>query len=332
MIHAFAARKAKGKLTPFSYAPKKLGSCEVMIRVTHCGICHSDVHMVDNDWGIAQYPLVPGHEIVGHVAEVGKEVQNLKEGMRVGVGWQSSSCHHCEWCQKGEETCCPDIEGVLVDRHGGFADYVAVDSSFALPIPEKLSSAGVAPLLCGGVTVYTPLKNHARPALRVGVIGIGGLGHLAVQFANAFGCEVTAFSTTPSKKKEAFALGAHHFVVSRDAKQMAKSVRSLDLLISAVTADLKWSAWMDLLRPKGKLVIVGASPSPISVPAMSLISGSRGIVGSMIGDPSVIAEMLDFSARHKIEAQVEVVPMSRVNYAIDRVRDCKARYRMVLKH
>ncbi len=332
-IHAYAATRSKAKLKPYVYTPKELGPLDVEIKVTHCGICHSDVHMLDNDWDIAEFPLVPGHEIVGFISALGSQVKNLRKGMRVGVGWQSDSCGSCEWCERGEETCCEDIEGILVGRHGGFADHVRVNSHFAIPIPDSLDSAATAPLLCGGVTVYTPLKNHARSVSRVGVIGIGGLGHMALQFARAMGCEVTAFSGDASKKKEAESFGAHHFVVTKRGQSPCGDSprRSLDLLISAVTADLDWEKWMEVLRPKGKLVIVGASPGNISVPAMSLISGSRAVAGSMIGDPSVIREMLEFAARHLIQPKVEVVPITQVNEAMDRVRKSKARYRIVLK-
>lgn len=329
-IHAYAALRAKAKLKPYTYTPKELDPQDVEIKVTHCGICHSDVHMLDNDWDIAEFPLVPGHEIVGFVSAVGSQVKNLRKGMRVGVGWQSDSCGSCEWCERGEETCCDDIEGVLVGRYGGFADHVRVNSHFAIAIPDSLDSAAAAPLLCGGVTVYTPLKNHARPADRVGVIGIGGLGHMALQFARAMGCEVTAFSGDATKKKEAESFGAHHFVVHSKKDALKPLKKSLDILVSAVTADLDWEKWMEVLRPKGKLIIVGASPGNISVPAMSLISGSRSVAGSMIGDPSVIREMLEFAARHKIEPKIETVPITQVNEAVDRVRKCKARYRMVL--
>ena len=331
-VKAYAAHAVGNQLEPFKYDPPSLGPHDVEIAVTHCGICHSDIHMIDNDWGITHYPLVPGHEIVGTIAGVGREVKSLKRGERVGVGWQSGSCMECEWCIRGDENCCSKEEGVIVGRPGGFADSVRVDGRFAFPIPDELDSATAAPLLCGGATVYTPLKDHARPAMRVGVIGIGGLGHMALRFARAFGCEVTAFSTTEAKAEEARVFGAHHFVLSTDANQMGKAVKSLDLLLSAVTVKMNWAQWLALLRPKGTLALLGASPGVLDIAPMALITGKQTIRGSAIGNRSTIREMLEFAARHKVTAQTEVVPMAEVNAALEKVRRNEARYRMVLKN
>ncbi|MCX7719446.1 MAG: NAD(P)-dependent alcohol dehydrogenase [Candidatus Sumerlaeaceae bacterium] len=328
---AYAATGPGGRLEAIEVETGTLGAHEVDIRVTHCGICHSDIHMIDNDWQMSQYPLVPGHEVIGVVEEVGSEVRMLKPGDRVGVGWMCSSCGQCEWCACGEEPCCPQNGATIVGHHGGFAERVRADERFAFVIPEEISSAEAGPLLCGGITVWTPLRRDARPTSRVGVIGIGGLGHLAVLFARAMGCEVTAFSTSPSKESEARKFGAHHFVVSTDPQQMARAVGSLDLLISAVTVDLDWPAIMGLLRPKGVLAIVGASPGPVAVPAFSLIVGDRSVRGSAIGGRPAIREMLQFAARSGVRPQVEVMPLDRVNDALDRVRQNRARYRMVLE-
>ncbi len=330
-IHAYAALSRGQALEPFAYQPKPLGPHDVEIAVTHCGICHSDIHMIDNDWGITEYPLVPGHEIIGTVRDLGGDVQHLRKGQRVGVGWQSASCMACEWCIRGEENCCDREEGVIVGRHGGFAEAVRVDSRFAFAVPDGLDSETAAPLFCGGITMYTPLRENARPAMRVGVIGIGGLGHLALQFAKAFGCEVTAFSTTPDKAMEAARFGAHHFVVSTDANQMQRAARSLDVLLSAVTVPLDWKLWMSLLRPRGTLVILGASPGTLDIAPMSLIVNKQTIRGSAIGNRPAIAEMLDFAARHGVRAMTETAPLSEVNTALAKVRQNKARYRMVLK-
>ena len=204
---------------PYRYDPGKLGPQEVEIAITHCGICHSDLHLISNDWGISQYPFIPGHEIVGTVAAVGAEVRSLEVGQRVGLGWQSNSCGECEWCSRGMENLCPAAEGTCVHRHGGYADRVRANARFVIPIPEALDSEHAAPLLCGGITVYNPLRTHGvNPSSRVGIVGIGGLGHLAIQFARVFGAEVTAFSTSAAKEEEARALGAHHFVNSRESK------------------------------------------------------------------------------------------------------------------
>jgi len=330
-IRAYAAAGPGKPLEPFSFEAGPLGPHDVEIAVSHCGICHSDIHMIDNDWTWSRYPLVPGHEVVGTVRRIGPEVRHLAAGQRVGVGWQSGSCLECEWCVRGEENCCERQQGTIVGRHGGFADLLHVDGRFAFPIPEALDSAAAAPLLCGGVTVYSPLRESARPWSRVGIIGIGGLGHMAVQFARALGCEVTAFSTSPDKKDEALALGAHAFVVSTDANRMKDAAGSLDVLLSAVTARLDWPTWIGLLRPKGVLALVGASPGPLDVEVAAILTGQKAIRGSLIGGRPAIREMLEFAARHGIRAKAEVVPMRDVNRAIERVRRNEARYRMVLE-
>jgi alcohol/geraniol dehydrogenase (NADP+) len=331
-IKAYAAHGCGQALEPFTYDPAPLGPHDVEIAVTHCGICHSDVHMIDNDWKLTRYPLVPGHEVIGTVAAMGPAVTHVKKGQRVGLGWQSGSCMECEWCIRGDDTCCPKEQATIVGRHGGFGSAVRADGRFAIPIPEGLTSETVAPLLCGGATVYTPLVNYAGSASRVGVIGIGGLGHLAIRFARAMGCEVTAFSTSPDKHAEAKTFGAHNFVVSKDAEQLRRATASIDVLLSAVTADLDWETWLRILRPKGTLVVLGASPGKLNVAVNSLISTHKSISGSAIGTRSIIREMLDFAARHGIGAQTEVVPMGEVNAAIEKVRTNRARYRMVLKN
>jgi alcohol/geraniol dehydrogenase (NADP+) len=331
-IRAYAAHGCGQALESFSYDPLPLGPRDVEIAVTHCGICHSDIHMIDNDWKISRYPLVPGHEVVGTVSALGVDVKHLTKGQRVGLGWQSGSCGTCEWCIRGDDTCCPKEEGTIVGRHGGFASAVRADARFAIPIPDGLASETVGPLLCGGVTVYTPLVANVRSASRVGVIGIGGLGHMALRFARALGCEVTAFSTSQDKRAEAKTFGAHNFVVSTDAEQLRRATASIDVLVSAVTADLDWDTWLKILRPRGTLVVVGASPGRLNVPVNSLISSHKSIRGSAIGNRATLVEMLDFAARHGIAAQTEVVPMAEVNAAIEKVRANRARYRMVLKN
>jgi alcohol/geraniol dehydrogenase (NADP+) len=331
-INCYAAYEARQALKPFSYDPGDLGHLEVEIEVTHCGICHSDIHLIDNDWGVSGYPLVPGHEVIGTVRAIGGAVRSVKVGQRVGLGWQCGSCMHCEWCVQGEETCCSQNQATAVGHYGGFGQAVRADNRFVFAIPDGLPSETAAPLLCGGVTVYTPLKKLARPSSRVGVIGIGGLGHMAIQFAAKFGCEVTAFSTTPGKEQEARKLGTHRFVVTTDKPQMSAAVGSIDVLVSAVTVEMDWAAWLQVLRPKGAIAIVGASPGTLGIPPMGLIMGDKSIHGSAIGNRSTIAEMLEFAARNGVTAQTEVMPMSRVNEALDKVRANKARYRMVLKN
>lgn len=330
-IQGLAAHAAGAELLPFHYDPGKLGPQEVEIAITHCGICHSDLHLIANDWGISQYPFIPGHEVIGAVAAIGSEVRSLKVGQRVGLGWQSNSCGVCEWCSRGLENLCPEAEGTCVHRHGGYAGSVRANARFVIPVPDALTSENTAPLLCGGITVYNPLRTHGvNPSSRVGVIGIGGLGHLAIQFARVFGAEVTAFSTSPAKEGEARALGAHHFVNSRDSKALKEVATSQDFIISTVNADQDWGVFVQALRPTGTLCFVGVPPSPVAVHAFPLISGLRSISGNPTGSPFRLKEMLDVAARHGVKAQIESFPMAKANEAIEKVKKNKVRYRAVL--
>ena len=330
-IQGLAAHAAGSELLPLKYDPGKLGAREVEIAITHCAICHSDLHLIANDWGISQYPFIPGHEIVGTVAALGSEVRSLEVGQRIGLGWQSNSCGQCEWCMSGQENLCASSEGTCVHRHGGYADRVRANARFVVPIPDALPSEQTAPLLCGGITVYNAMRiNGVNPSSRVGVVGIGGLGHLAIQFARAFGAEVTAFSTTLAKEEEARSLGAHHFVNSRETKSMKEVSGALDFILTTVNADQDWGAYLQALRPNGTLWFVGVPPSPVSVHAFPLISGQRTIGGSPVGSPFRLREMLDVAARHGVKATTELFPMEKANEAIDKVKKGKVRYRAVL--
>lgn len=330
-ILGLAAHAAGAELLPFRYDPGSLRAQEVEIRISHCAVCHSDLHLIANDWGISEYPFIPGHEIVGKITAVGSEVQSLSIGQRVGVGWQSNSCGLCEWCSQGMENLCPSAEATCVRRHGGYAEAVRVNARFAIPIPDALSSEHAAPLLCGGITVYNPLRSHGvNPTSRVGIVGIGGLGHMALQFARVFGAEVTAFSTSAAKEEEARMLGAHHFVNTRDSKAMRGVVGTFDFIMTTVNADQEWMSFIHTLRPTGTLCFVGVPPSPIAIHAFPLISGVRSITGSPIGSPHRLHEMMDVAARHGVKAQTESFPMARANEAIDKVRKNKVRYRAVL--
>lgn len=333
-VHCYAAMAEKQPLEKFQYEARELGDFDVEVAITHCGICYSDVHMIDNDGGFSTYPFVPGHEIVGHVSKVGSKVATLKEGDRIGIGWQSGACMNCEWCLRGEENLCVDVmKHPTWSPYGGFATSIVVDSRFAFPIPENLASEDVGPLLCGGITVYFPLRNHGiRPWMKVGIIGFGGLGHLAVQFASAFGCDVTVFSSTPAKEKEVRAYGANHFIASKDTTTLQKMARNFDFLLSTVHGDLDWNAYLTTLKPNGKLCVVGLPASAITIHPLSLIFGQVTVCGSVIGGRPAIREMLEFSARHGIKAKTEVMPMSEVNQAIARLKENKARYRIVLKN
>ncbi len=332
-INAYAAMAAKKNLQKFQYEPKELGPWDVEVKISHCGICHSDVHLIDDDWAIGSYPLVPGHEIVGVVTALGSNVTHLKNGLRLGIGWQRNACLTCEFCARGEENMCTQNEAICVGHYGGYAEAIRTDSRFVFPIPENLNSEQVGPLMCGGITVFSPLRRYAvQPIMKVGVIGIGGLGHLALQFTRAFGCEVTAFSTSPDKEAEARSFGAHHFINSNNKSAMEKAVNSLDFILNTLYVDIDWAAYLNILRPSGKICNVGAGANPITIPASPLLVGQKSICGSVIGGRAMIIDMLEFAARHDIQAKTEVVPMSEVNAAIDKVRQGKARYRMVLKN
>jgi uncharacterized zinc-type alcohol dehydrogenase-like protein len=330
-IHGLAAHAAGAHLLAYKYDPGELGRHEVEIKISHCGVCHSDVHLVDNDWGNSKYPFIPGHEIVGTVVGVGADVRSPLMGERVGVGWQSDSCGICEWCIQGDEHLCAKAQPTCVGRNGGYADKIRVNSRFAIPVPAALESESVAPLMCAGITVYSPLRNHGvRPSSRVGVIGIGGLGHLGIQFAKTFGAEVTAFSTAKEKEAEAKALGAHHFVNTRDTGALKKVAGSFDFLLSTVSADQDWQAYVGALRPKGTFCLVGAATSPIQVQGFSLLAGQKSVSGSPTGSPRDLREMLDVAARHNVKAITERFAMAKANDAVAKVKKNQVRYRAVL--
>jgi alcohol/geraniol dehydrogenase (NADP+) len=330
-IQGLAAHAAGAELLPFRYDPGELGMHEVEIGITHCGICHSDIHLISNDWGMSQYPFIPGHEVIGTVTAVGSEVHSLKAGERVGLGWQSNSCGECEWCTRGLENLCAQSEATCVHRHGGYANRVRGNVRFVVKIPDALASEQAAPLLCGGITVYSPMRDHAiNPSSRVGVVGIGGLGHLAIQFARVFGAEVTAFSTSAAKEEEARALGAHRFVNTRESKAMKEVAGTHDFILNTANADQDWGVYIQALRPTGTLCFVGVPPSPVSLHAFPLIAGIRTVTGSPIGSPNRLREMLDVAARHGVKATTEAFPMAKANEAIEKVKKNKVRYRAVL--
>jgi uncharacterized zinc-type alcohol dehydrogenase-like protein len=331
LIHGFATHAAGAELLPFKYEAGDLKPTDIEIRISHCGVCHSDIHLIDNDWGISQYPFIPGHEIIGTVAKIGGDAVGFSIGDRVGVGWQADSCGYCEWCRKGLENLCAKSQATCVHRNGGYAEAVRVNARFAIPIPDSLDSENAAPLLCAGITVYNPLRNHAvNPTSRVGVIGIGGLGHIALQFARAFGADVTAFSTSADKEQEALTHGAHHFVNTRDSKGLKALAGYFDFILSTINADQDWSAYLHALRPTGTLVFLGVPPSPLTLPVLPLMAGQRKIAGSPIGSPWQLREMLDVAARHGVKAQTERFAFDKVNVALNKVRKNHVRYRAVL--
>ena len=330
-VNAFAASKAGAPLEPFTYDLGPVGAHDVDIAVESCGICHSDLSMLDNEWGMTQYPFVPGHEIIGTVKTAGDHVTNLKPGDRVGVGWHAGYCMTCQSCMSGDHNLCGSATGVIVGHHGGFGDTVRAQAASAIKLPAKLNAKTAGPLLCGGITVFNPFVQYdLSPTANVGVIGIGGLGHLALKFAKAWGCNVTAFTSSDSKKQEAMSFGAHDTINSRDENALQANAGRFDLIISTVNVSLNWDAYINMLKPKGRLHVVGAVLEPIPVGAFSLIMAQRSVSGSPVGSPATIATMLDFAARHGIEPKTEHFAMSNVNKALDHLREGKARYRIVL--
>jgi uncharacterized zinc-type alcohol dehydrogenase-like protein len=332
-IHALAARQAGGPLEPFSYDPGPLGDEQVEIEVLYCGICHSDVAMHNNEWGMTQYPFVPGHEAIGRVVAMGSDAKLVKEGQIVGLGWNSGSCLHCPQCLSGDHNMCNTLEQTIVGRYGAFGTRVRCHWEWATPLPEGVDPAKAGPLFCGGITVFNPLlQEGVLPTHRVAVIGIGGLGHMALQFLNKWGCDVTAFTSSAAKGDEAKKMGAHHVIDTHSAEALKAASGSFDFILSTVTATLDWGAYLGTLAPRGKLHIVGVPPEPMSVGAFPLIAGQRSVSGSPSGAPATVAKMLDFCARHGIAPVTEEFPMSQVNAAFAHLEAGKARYRVVLKN
>ncbi|WOG93878.1 hypothetical protein DCAR_0313166 [Daucus carota subsp. sativus] len=324
----WAARDTSGLLSPFKFSRRETGEKDVRLKVLYCGICHSDLHMIKNEWGITSYPVVPGHEIVGVVTEVGSKVEKVKVGDNVGIGCLVGSCGSCESCCDDLENHCakqvltygsPYFDGTMT--HGGYSE------SMNLPLDSG------APLLCAGITTYSPLKYFAldKPGTKVGVVGLGGLGHLAVKLAKAFGAHVTVISTSESKKKEALEkLGADSFLISRDPEQLQGAMSSLDGIIDTVSATHAVAPLLGLLKPNGKLVMVGGPEKPLEVPVFPLLMGRKILAGSNIGGLKETQEMLDFAAKHNITADVEVISMDYVNTAMERLLKSDVRYRFVI--
>lgn len=330
-FHGYAAPKAGGKLESFEFTPGPLGTEDVQIKVESCGICHSDLSMIDNDWGNSTYPLVAGHEIIGTIEKAGDHVKGVKVGDRVGLGWFAGSCMHCQPCLTGSHNLCASADQTIVGRHGGFADRVRCHWSWAIPLPGGVDPAKAGPLFCGGITVFGPIAHFGvKPTDRVGVIGIGGLGHLALQFLDKWGCHVTAFTSSDSKAEEARQLGADAVVNSRDSAAMEKIAGSFDFILNTVNVPLDWNAYLGALKPDGRLHFVGAVLEPIPVPAFALIGQRKSISGSPLGSPATVRDMLDFCGRHEIAPVTESFKFADINDALEHLRSGKARYRIVL--
>lgn len=335
---AYSAASATSPLASDTIERRDLTEQDVQIEILFCGVCHSDLHMVRNEWSVAPtvYPIVPGHEIVGRITQVGSAVTKFKPGDLAGVGCMVDSDGTCPQCKAGLEQFCPNMTLTYnsPDKHldgvtyGGYSDSIVVDQRFVLRIPSNLDLAGVAPLLCAGITTYSPLRHHGvTKGKKVGVVGLGGLGHMGVKFAHALGAHVIVFTTSPDKKEDALRLGADEVVVSRNPDEMQQHVNSFDFILDTVAANHDINAYLNLLRLDGNITLVGAPPKPLEVAAFSLIMGRRNLSGSNIGGIAETQEMLDFCGEHNITADVEVIPIQKVNEAYDRLLKSDVKYR-----
>ncbi len=337
---AYAVQNAKTPLAPFSFERREVGEKDVLIDIQYCGVCHSDIHQVRSEWGPSIYPMVPGHEIVGKVVKTGSAVKNFKAGDIAGVGCFVDSCRVCENCKTGIEQYCQGgialtYNGYERDgktpTYGGYSTQIVVDEQYTLKISDKLPLSGVAPLLCAGITTYSPLRYvKAGKGHRVAVLGLGGLGHMAVKFASSFGAEVTMLSGSPSKEADAKKLGAHHFVLTSDKAKMEKLANSFDFILNTVSAKHEYGPYLNLLRTNGTMIVVGVPTEPSQVPAFSLIANRRSIIGSLIGGIAETQEMLDYCAEHNIVSEVEVIDMPYINEAYERVIKSDVKYRFVI--
>lgn len=331
-ISAWAAAAPGEQLTPVTLDRGPLGSDEIEIAVDYCGVCHSDLSMLKNDWGMTTYPLVPGHEAIGRVTAMGSNARGLSVGQRVGIGWTASSCMYCKPCKSGDNHLCATAQPTIVGHAGGFAQTLRSHWTWAIPVPDALDPSAAGPLLCGGITVFSPLASfNLSPTAHVGIAGIGGLGHMALKFANAWGCEVTAFTSNLSKAEEARSFGAHHVIATHDTDTINKHAGIFDLILVTSNVPLDWAALVNALAPKGRLHVVGVVLEPMAIDAISLIMGEKSVSGSPTGSPQTLATMLEFAARHKILPQVERYKMSEVNSVMARLEAGKVRYRAVLE-
>jgi len=336
---SYAGYDAKSPLSSYEFNRRNVGDNDVHLEVQYCGVCHSDIHTVRNEWGGAQYPLVPGHEIVGIVKNIGANVKRHKIGDIVGVGCMVGSCGHCECChihleQFCENGCTLTYNGIDEDgsvTKGGYSDNIVVNEKFVLKVPTNLQLPNVAPLLCAGITTYSPLKHwKVGKGHKVGVIGLGGLGHMAVKLANSFGANVVVFTTSTHKKEDALKMGAHEVVLSRNADEMEDHANSFDFIIDTVSAPHDVAAYMALLKHDATLCMVGASPTPHQIASSSLIFGRKSLSGSLIGGIAETQEMLDFCGKHNITCDVEVIPIQKINEAYERILKSDVKYRFVI--
>src|SRR5688572_17129571 len=338
--HGYAAQTKTSPLAPFQFERRDVGPRDVQIEILYCGVCHSDIHQVRDEWGGSIYPMVPGHEIVGRVTKVGAQVKKLKVGDLGGVGCMVDSCRECQACRESEEQYCERGETVLTynsrfkdgtPTYGGYSNQIVVDEAFALKVSPKLNLPAVAPLLCAGITTWSPLKYwNVGEGQRVGVVGLGGLGHMALKFARAFGAHVTQFTTSPGKEQDAIRLGAHEVVLTRDPDNLKKLAGSFHFIIDTASAPHDPNTYLAMLRRNGSMVMVGAPDKPMPVAAFSVIMGRKTFAGSAIGGIRETQEMLDYCAQHGIVSDVEMTPIQKINDAYERMLRNDVKYRFVI--
>lgn len=332
IIRGYAAMQAAQELVPYRFDAGDLLAHEVEIQVEYCGLCHSDISIIQNDWHVSQYPVIAGHEIIGRVSGLGSQVKGLEIGQRVGLGWTAETCEHCHACLQGERVFCKHLQPTIVGHAGGFAEKVRAAWQWVIPLPEQMDPVSAGPLLCGGVTVFHPLIQHNIQAIhRVGVIGIGGLGHIALKLLKAWGCEITAFSSDLKKAPDLLAMGADQVMSSLDYNAMQVQHGQFDLILSTVNIGLNWDQYLALLAPHGVFHFVGAVMTPASIEPSTLIAKAVQVTGSDTGTPTTLKQLLKFASRCHIQPQVEVFPMSQINQAIAHLKSGQARYRIVLK-
>ncbi|MBN8550822.1 MAG: NAD(P)-dependent alcohol dehydrogenase [Deltaproteobacteria bacterium] len=336
----YAAKTVKAALAPFTFERRAPRDQDVAIEIKYCGICHSDIHQARDEWGGSTFPMVPGHEIAGVVTAVGSKVTKFKVGDPVGVGCMVDSCRTCAHCEQGLEQYC--LGGATftynsmerdgkTPTYGGYSDHVVVDESFVLHMPKNLPLDAAAPLLCAGITLYSPLMHwKAGPGKKVAILGLGGLGHMGVKIAKALGAEVTVLSHSARKEADAKNLGAHHFFATSDASTFETLKNHFDLIINTVSADIDWNQYLSLLKLDGSMVVVGVPEKPNAVSAFSIIAGRKNLSGSMIGGIQETQEMLDFCGKHNITCDIEIIPIQKVNEAYERVLKSDVRYRFVI--
>ncbi len=335
----YAAQHAKAKLEPYTFSRRDPSPNDIVIEIQFCGVCHSDIHQLRDEWGGSIFPMVPGHEIVGHVVAVGGQVKNFKVGDRAGVGVLVDSCRHCPSCESGEEQYCEihpvytynclDLEGQ--PTYGGYSNTIVVDQAYALRIPDSLNLAATAPLLCAGITTYSPLRHwKIGKGHKVGIVGLGGLGHMGLKFAHSFGAEVTLFTTSPDKKEDAIRLGADSVILSKDPDAMAAQVNSFDFILDTVSAPHDLDKFLNLLRLDGTMTLVGLPEIPPTIQTSALVFKRRSLAGSVIGSIAETQEMLDYCGEHGIVSDIEIIPIQQVNEAYERVIKSEVKYRFVI--